>query len=107
MHRLRSFLVLAALLGACGHAKAPGPKWPEPAATDDDGGESIEPRPSTSDAVAVEKSKEPDDEARPGTTGAPRALEASEERPVATPAAAPQPDDDVFMSEDITIEIDE
>jgi hypothetical protein len=102
-------VVVAILLGtaACHGAKQTGPAWPAPSTTADDGGESIAPRDHA--VAAVEKSadaSDDDDVVKPDDTAKPAA--ASEDKP-ATPAAQPATPaaDDVFITDDIIIEIDD
>jgi hypothetical protein len=103
-------VALALPLGAgCHKASSSGPAWPAPSKTAEDGGESIEPR-STAVAASVEKSEdvtaEKDD--KPATEAAEKPATASEpdKAPTLSPATQPK-DDEVIMSEEIIIEIDE
>lgn len=107
MHRWLSLVALVALV-ACGHGKARGPAWPEPSTTAEDGGESIEPRPSGTYAAAIEKSSDAEDDkpAAEASEDTPAAV-ASEDMPAATPAAMQPPTEDVLMTEEIIIEIEE
>ncbi|HEY5945582.1 MAG TPA: hypothetical protein VIV40_08820 [Kofleriaceae bacterium] len=102
MHRL----ILVAALAACSHSKASGPKWPEPSTTAEDGGESIAPRPSTTYAAAIEKSADVEDDKPAAAVPATPAAATGDDKPAATPAAAPSTDD-VIMTEEIIIEIDD
>jgi hypothetical protein len=104
VHKL---LLLVALVG-CGHAKATGPSWPEPSTTADDGGESIAPHPSAAYAAAVESSNDAAD-AKPAAeaTTASTTPAANDDTPVATPAVSQPIVEDVFMSEEIIIEIED
>ena len=107
MHRLFAFAVVVAL-GACSHGKATGPAWPAPDKPDPDDrdGESIAPHEASTVATALEKSDESaakkDDEPDEAVPAA-----ATEDKP-ATPAPSTQPStDDVIMSDEIIIEIDD
>jgi len=100
-------LVLVALLAACGHSKASGPKWPEPSTTADDGGESLEPRPSSTYAAAIEKSADADEAKPAAATTSTTTTPTADDKPATTPATTTAPSDDVFMSEEIIIEIDD
>jgi hypothetical protein len=100
-------LLLALALMSCGNAKASGPKWPEPSKTAEDGGESIEPRPSATYAVVAEKAAEPE-EAKPAaaTAEAKAAPAASDGKPATTPTTT-APAEEVITTEEIIIEIDD
>jgi hypothetical protein len=52
------FIVAVTAFAGCGNAKAAGPKWPAPSTTAEDGGESLEPKPTATYAAALEKSAE-------------------------------------------------
>ena len=103
-------VLLSVLLVACGSPKTKGPAWPEPSKTADDGGESLAPR-ETSVAAAVEKSESDDDaDDKPAEPAAkPAATAEPAEKPATTPTISqPQPIvDDVIITEDIIIDIDE
>jgi hypothetical protein len=105
-------VVVAILLGlaaasGCHHAKQTGPSWPAPSTTADDGGESIAPREHTV-ASAVEKSADADEADDDEVVESSKPAATSEDKP-ATPAAQPAtpPADDVIITDDIIIEIDE
>jgi hypothetical protein len=100
MHRLGILLLLV----ACGGSPR-GPAWPERQAPEEDGGESIEPR---AGAVAVESSSSSDDEAVELADVVEEALSITPGAPETS--TAPSSDDnpeDVIMTEEITIEIEE
>jgi hypothetical protein len=100
-------LVLVLATAACGHGKASGPKWPEPSTTAEDGGESIAPRPSATFAAAVEKSADASED-KPVAETTSSSPAASEDKPATSSPTVSQPTlDDVFMSEEIIIEIDD
>ncbi len=107
MHRLLFALAALGLVG-CSHSHATGPKWPEPSATSDDGGESIEPHPSATFAAAVESSADAE-ETVPVAAAASTAASAmpSEATPASASVPTPSTGEDVFTTEDIIIEIDE
>lgn len=103
--------VLVCVLAAagCQRSAATGPAWPAPAITDDDGGESLEPR-QTSVATALEKADD-DEPVEPVVEAA---------KPAATPAPAAEPEtaaavspptqpttDEVIIHEEIIIEIED
>ena len=100
-------LLLVVLLAACGHSKASGPKWPEPSTTAEDGGESLDPRPSSTYAAAIEKSPDADDDKPAAATTTTTTTTTTDDKPASTPATTQTPSDDVFMSEEIIIEIDD
>ena len=109
MRRLPS-LWLTLALAACGAPKASGPAWPAPAETDEDGGESIAPRPSSSVATAIEKSEEPEpDKKKADSEPEKKAEDKAEDTPAETPAAETQPtgDEEIITSEEIVIEIED
>jgi hypothetical protein len=105
-------LLLVVVLAACSHARPSGPAWPAPAKPDkdniaaSDGGESLAPHESKAIAAVIEKAEEPTSKAAsqsaPATAAAP-----SEEKPAVSPATPPPPVDDVIMSDEIIIEIDD
>jgi len=101
----RLWLLLA--LAACSHGTH-GPAWPAASTTGDDGGESIAPREASKVAAATGESAEPD-EAKP-TAPAATVTDKAPTTDAATPAAAPAPPptvEDIFINEEITIEIDD
>jgi hypothetical protein len=106
MRRLLLVVALGVSAAACSHAKSTGLAWPEPSKTADDGGESIAPHEASTVAAAIEKSDdEPEAKAAVDTPAATPA--ASEDKPASAPAATPPPNDDVIMSDEIIIEIDD
>lgn len=106
---MRRVFVALVLLAACGSSQVKGPAWPAPSTTAEDGGESLDPRPSAKYAAAVEKSAEPEPEKKDSDEEPTVAAEdeESEDTPEATPAAAQSPDDEELMTEEIVIEIEE
>jgi hypothetical protein len=106
---MRSLWFVALLsLGACGRGKASGPAWPAPSTTAEDGGESLEPRETSTVAAALEKSEEPEDKkAEPAATPAAESPSDTGEKPAATPVPSPPIVDDVIMSDEIIIEIED
>ncbi len=102
---------LAAITVACGAPKPSGPAWPAASTTADDGGESIEPR-STAVTAAVEKSADAKEDKPAKSAGDAGKLEvpaaAADDKPatVGPPQSAPVVDD-VIMTDDMIIEIDE
>lgn len=104
----RVFLALV-LLAGCGSSQVKGPAWPAPSTTAEDGGESLDPRPSAKYAAAVEKSAEPEPEENEAAEEPKVAAddEESEDTPEATPAAAQVPDEEELMTEEIIIEIED
>ena len=109
MRLVASLIVALALATGCHKAKSTGPAWPAPSATAEDGGESIEPR-STTVAASVEKSEDVDEDQpeKPAadTAEKPAAASEPEKAPTLSPPTQPK-DDEVIMSEEIIIEIDE
>ncbi len=101
-------LLVAALVG-CGHPKASGPKWPEPSTTAEDGGESSEPKPSATYAAAVEKSTDDngDKPAASASPGAAAAASPGDDKPAPTATPSQPATDDVIMTEEIIIEIED
>ncbi|HEX5064103.1 MAG TPA: hypothetical protein VFV99_32225 [Kofleriaceae bacterium] len=93
--------------GACGHSNASGPKWPEPSKTAEDGGESIEPRPSASYAAAVEKSDDNDEDKPAASSTSSPASSTSEDKPATTSTPTTPTSEDVFQTDEIIIEIDD
>jgi len=103
--------ICAAMLAGCGGAaRERGPAWPKAAASETDGGESLEPR-QPSSVAAIEDADEP----APSTPAAPKevgaapaasapAAGARTDRPAEAPAAR---EPDVLTTEDIVIEIDD
>ena len=96
---------LAIAIAGCHPQKATGTAWPAASTTADDGGESIEPRAAVT--ASVEKADEVDDvTAVPEIVAKPGAAAAEPDK-VPTVTAPTQPTDDVIMSEEIIIEIDD
>ena len=105
---MRRLALLAALsLAACSHAKAKGPAWPEPSKTADDGGESLAPHEASTATASIEKSDDstPDADDKPAAVSAPAA--APEEKPATMSQPTAPANDDVIMSDEIIIEIDD
>jgi hypothetical protein len=99
-------LLFVVMLAACSHAKASGPAWPEPSKTADDGGESVEPHETSAVAAAIEKSDEPEEKpAVEPEKDAP--AEATDDKPATVSAPTQPSNDDVIMSDEIIIEIDD
>jgi hypothetical protein len=99
--------LLAGSIG-CHGAKATGPAWPAPSTTADDGGESIELQ-TTTVAASVEKSAdaEKDEPSKPAAEDKPAAPAAEDKSPtLSQPQPAPSTDD-ILMTDDLIIEIDE
>ncbi len=111
MRLVASLIVALALAFAtgCHKASSTGPAWPASSTTAEDGGESIEPR-STAVAASVEKSEdvadEKDEKPAADTAEKPAAASEPEKAPTVSPPTQPK-DDEVIMSEEIIIEIDE
>jgi hypothetical protein len=106
---MRGWLFVCVLaISACSHSGSSGPAWPKDRARDDDGGESLAPRKSStavalaadtdgdSDNAAADSADKPADKAATAATetGAP-----------ATNAAAPAPAEDPVTTEEIVIEV--
>lgn len=109
MRRLLLLVPIAAALAlpACSHNKASGPAWPAPSKTEpeDDGGESLAPHQASTVAAAIEKSEEP--EVKKDVEPEAKKDDEPEDKS-ATPSAPTQPtNDDVIMSDEIIIEIDD
>ena len=103
---MRSCLFVVAL-AACGPKQASGPAWPAPSTTAEDGGESIAPR-ETKVAAAPEKIETTVD--KPATTpaaAAPAGKPGEAAAPTTTPAAPPPTVEDLLISEDVIIEIED
>jgi hypothetical protein len=105
----RVVIAIALLASACGSRKASGPAWPEPSTTAEDGGESIEPRPTATYAAALEKS---DAKAEEKTTAAasdekPAASESKTDEKPATSSESSPTLEEILMTEEIIIEIEE
>jgi hypothetical protein len=97
------FVVLAALLVACGGSRSHTPAWPKASAHDSDGGESLAPRVAGS-VAAIEQADEikPDD--KPVVKPDAPAETSVGIKPVVPATTKP---DDVITTEDIIIEIDD
>lgn len=94
-------ILVVTWLVACGGSPK-GPAWPERQDPEDDGGESLEPR---AGAVAVESSSSKDE---PAVEIVDLLEEALTITPAATsPEATPAAPEEVIMTEEITIEIEE
>lgn len=106
---MRRVFVALVLLAGCGSSPVTGPAWPAPSTTTEDGGESVDPRPSAKYAAAVEKSAEPEPKEKDAAEEPKVAAddEETEDMPEATPAAAQVPDDEELMTEEIIIEIED
>ena len=99
-------LLFVVMLAACSHAKATGPAWPEPSTTADDGGESLEPHEASPVTAAIEKADEPEEKpAEEPAKDAP--ADATDDKPAAVTAPTQPANDDVIMSDEIIIEIDD
>jgi hypothetical protein len=103
---LRAFALASLLLAACGARASSGPAWPKMAKADDDGGESLAPRPGAA-AVAVaaaDDSDDDDDIKVVATPAADKPADKSAEKPADKPTTtAPE---ETIMIDDIVIEID-
>ena len=96
-------LALALPAAACSRA-ATGPAWPKPHVADEDGGESLAPRPSAQ-AAAVEI-ESGDAVADAGEAVASPAAAATTPEPAAAPAQPPAPAaEEPMQTEDIIIEV--
>jgi hypothetical protein len=100
-------LLFVVMLSACTHAKTTGPAWPEPSKTADDGGESIAPHETSAVAAAIEKSEEPAEKAAAAEPAAAPKDAPDEDKPAAAAPASAPANDDVIMSDEIIIEIDD
>jgi len=107
MGRLLIVVASGALAGACGHSKASGPKWPEPSTTAEDGGESIEPRPSSAYAAVVEKSDDVATDKPAAASTSSSTSSPSEDKPATMSTPSAPTSDDVFQTDEIIIEIDD
>ena len=99
--------VLALVLAGCASHAASGPAWPKESHTDNDGGESIEPRVVRPVEAAVDKTEE---DVKPAPVAAPVEKPAAPAAPKETPAAgapaAPAVEEPI-TTEDIVIEIND
>lgn len=101
-------LLLVVALAACGPSKSKGPAWPAPSTTAEDGGESVAPQPSATYTAAIERSADADAKPAAETASAAPGDKPTEDKPATTPTMSqPTTIEDVFMSEDIIIEIEE
>ena len=107
---MRSLLLAILVAGAgCHGSKQTGPAWPAPSTTADDGGESIAPR-ETSVAAAVESSDEKDEPVATAAAAEPAKSAAtpdSGDKPATVSAPTQPATDDLMISEEIIIEIDD
>jgi hypothetical protein len=96
-------------IAACGSKPPPGPAWPAASTTADDGGESIDPHP-TAVATSIESSKDDDEDEKPADQPEIVAKPGAAVSEPSTPATVSPPTpvtDDVIMSEEIIIEIED
>ena len=107
MGRLLIVVASGALASACGHPNASGPKWPAPSTTADDGGESIEPKPSSSYAAAIEKSADVDEDKPEAASTSSSSSTTTEDKPATTSTPTAPTTEDVFQTDEIIIEIDD
>jgi hypothetical protein len=113
MNRLMVVVALLAFATACGGRKPQGPAWPAASTTAEDGGESLEPRPSASYAAALEKSQDKVEDKKPAADAsedkpaAAATTTADEKKPSAPPETATSETDDILMTDEIVIEIEE
>jgi hypothetical protein len=105
---VRGLLLFALLAGGCHGAKQTGPTWPAPSKTADDGGESIAPRTvgvaSSLERAEDVKHEDVDDEEKVPDAPKP-AASTSGDKP-AEPSSQPVIDD-VIMTDEVIIEIDD
>lgn len=100
-------IALVSTLAACHGQKVDSPAWPAASTTADDGGESLEPRP-TSVASAVESSGSDEEEPAAVTDDVkPAAAPATPDTPGAAAPTGASPQGEVIMSDEIIIEIDD
>jgi hypothetical protein len=99
---MRLMLLVLALAG-CG-STARGPAWPKHAASGEDGGESLAPRPSAHELSAPESH---DEVSETPVTPAETPVAKPEAAPVASPSAAAPSAEEPATTEEITIEIDD
>jgi hypothetical protein len=106
MRALWLCLVIASSAGpACSSHGSTGPAWPKSHASEDDGGESLEPRV----ASAIEEQRAADDDDHPAVA-TPASAPAATAAPASAPAAAaPAPTGElqVLEGDEIIIEVDE
>lgn len=103
------YLLLAAGIAACGHARDTGPAWPAASTTDEDGGESLEPRASSPVAAAIEDADEDEEEAADTDDAGSKtddAAPAKTDSDQTAPSSEPTTDEPV-MTEEIIIEIED
>lgn len=105
MRALWLSVVIASSAAACSSRASTGPAWPKSHASEDDGGESLEPR--VASAIEEQRAEDGDDvpvvKAPTPTPAAPAAA------PAAPAAAAPVPSGEVQVLEtdEVIIEVDE
>lgn len=105
---MRIALALVLVVSACGGRAGAGAAWPKMAERENDGGESLAPRPGAAAIAAVAKSDDDDDDIKVVSSGTTEAKPApASSASTATTGPAAQPDDNPIMIEDIVIEIDE
>lgn len=97
------FVVLAALLVACGGSGSRTPAWPKASAHGTDGGESLAPRVASS-VAAIEQADEIKPEDKPVVKPDAPVETSVGVKPVVPAVTKP---DDVITTEDIIIEIDD
>ena len=98
------FALAALLLSGCHHGGAGGLAWPERAAREADGGESLAPHQARAIAAAgLTDDSAGDDKAV--TADKPTATVDAPKLSVPTPGAPTPPDDSLFGDDDMTIEI--
>lgn len=104
-----SVVLLALAFAGCHSAKPASPAWPAPSTTAEDGGESIEPH-STAVAASIERSDSDDEDDAsvdvPAEIPAKAATPEPDKPPTISPPTQPT-SDDVIISEEIIIEIDD
>ncbi len=101
-----SAVVFALATTGCQHAKTVPLGWPAASTTADDGGESIEPHP-TSVATAVETSDDDEAVAAVVVPDAKPAVVPEADKPATVTPPTQPPDGEVIMSEEIIIDIDD
>ena len=107
---MRIALALALVLSACGARAGEGVAWPEMAERENDGGESLAPRPGAAAMASAAADDDNDDDdikvVSSGTSEAKPAA-ASEAKAATTGTAAAQPEETPITIEEIVIEIEE
>jgi len=102
--------LLVIVLAGCSTPAAPGPAWPKPAVQTSDGGESLAPRPAARAIAAIVEDDKPADKVATDKPAAPPAGSpggSAVDKPAAITPAAAAPADDLIMTEDIVIEIED